>query len=245
MSVVKDRLSSVRDFATYTLLQTVNPIMELPSQDCECDFAYCDGKSLTLQSTLLVFLGESMLGKKIVSVLLLLVSAAIADTIPSGAKLTVRLDSAINSRTAKTGQTFHGTLARSLVVNGKNIANAGTPVKGKVTHAKSSGRLHDPGELTLRLTSVEINDKPVTISTTAYRAKGKSHTKGNVEKIGGGAAAGAVIGGLAGGGKGALIGTAAGAGAGTAVAAATGKEEASVPAEAALTFTTTAAANLK
>jgi len=186
-----------------------------------------------------------MLGKKTVSVLLLLVSAAVADTIPSGAKLTVRLDSAINSRTAKTGQTFHGTLAHSLVVNGKNIAHAGTPVKGKVTHAKTSGRLHDPGELTLRLTSVAINGKPVAISTTAYRAKGKSHTKGNVEKIGGGAAAGALIGGLAGGGKGALIGTAAGAGAGTAVAAATGKEEASVPAEAALTFTTTAATNSK
>jgi hypothetical protein len=186
-----------------------------------------------------------MLGKKIASVLLLLVTAAAADTIPSGAKLTVRLDSAINSRTAKTGQTFHGTLARSLVVNGKSIADAGTPVKGKITHAKSSGRLHDPGELTLRLTSVEIKGKTVAISTTAYRAKGKSHTKGNVEKIGGGAAAGALIGGLAGGGKGALIGTAAGAGAGTGVAAATGKEEASVPAEAALTFTTTAATTVK
>jgi hypothetical protein len=186
-----------------------------------------------------------MLGKKIVSVLLLLVTAAVADTIPSGAKLTVRLDSGINSRTAKTGQTFHGTLARSLVVNGKNVADAGATVKGKVSHAKSSGRLHDPGELTLRLTSVEIHGKAVAISTTAYRAKGKSHTKGNVEKIGGGAAAGALIGGLAGGGKGALIGTAAGAGAGTGLAAATGKEEASVPAEAALTFTTAAAATVK
>ena len=130
-----------------------------------------------------------MLSKKIASVLLLLVTAAVADTIPSGARLTVRLDSAINSRTAKTGQTFHGTLARSLVVNGKSIADAGTPVKGKVTHAKSSGRLHDPGDLTLRLTSVKINGEAVAIATTAYRAKGKSHTKGNVEKIGGGAAA--------------------------------------------------------
>jgi hypothetical protein len=186
-----------------------------------------------------------MIGRKIASMLLLLATAAVADTIPSGARLTVRLDSGINSRTAKTGQRFHGTLARNLVVNGKSIADAGTPVKGKVTHAKSSGRLHDPGELTLRLTSMEIHGKAVPISTTAYRAKGKSHTKGNVEKIGGGAAAGALIGGLAGGGKGALIGTAVGAGAGTGVAAATGKEEASIPAEAALTFTTTATATVK
>jgi hypothetical protein len=186
-----------------------------------------------------------MLGKKIVSVLLLLASAAAAETIPAGARISVRLDSGINSRSAKTGQSFHATLARNLVVNGKTVADAGTPVKGRVTHAKSSGRLHDPGELTLRLTSVEIHGKSVAISTTAYRAKGKSHTKGNVEKIGGGAAAGALIGGLAGGGKGALIGTAAGAGAGTGVAAATGKEEASIPAESALTFAITTAATLK
>jgi len=85
----------------------------------------------------------------------------------------------------------------------------------------------------------------VPVSTNGYHAKGKSHTKGNVEKIGGGAAAGALIGALAGGGKGALIGTAVGAGAGTGVAAATGKEEAVVPAEAALTFTTTSAAQAK
>lgn len=186
-----------------------------------------------------------MIAKKIVPVLLLFVAAAAAETIPAGAHLSVRLDSSLSSGTAKTGQSFHGTLARPLTVNGKNIAETGASVKGKVTHAKSSGRLHDPGELTLRLTSVEINGKTVPLATTAYRAKGKSHTKGNVEKIGGGAAAGALIGGIAGGGKGALIGTAVGAGAGTGVAAATGKEEASVHAETALTFTTTAAATVK
>ena len=75
--------------------------------------------------------------------------------------------------------------------------------------------------------------------------KGKSHTKSNATKIGGGAAAGALIGGRVGGGKGAGIGALAGGGAGTGVAAATGKEEVVIPAEAALTFTTTAAASVK
>ena len=58
--------------------------------------------------------------------------------------------------------------------------------------------------------------------------------------IGGGAGAGALIGGLAGGGKGALIGGLAGAGAGTAGAAATGKKEVVFPAETRFTFTTRA-----
>ncbi len=183
-------------------------------------------------------LGRSL---KTASVLLLLALAAAAQTIPSGTRLTVRLGSRISSGTAQSGQTFDAALARDLVVNGKTLARAGAPARGRVTYAKSSGRLHAPGQLTLRLTSVEINGKMVPVSTSGYHAKGKSHTKGNVEKIGGGAAAGALIGALAGGGKGALIGTAVGAGAGTGVAAATGKEEAVVPAEAALTFTTTSA----
>src|SRR5262249_52471917 len=118
--------------------------------------------------------------------------------------------------------------------------------KGKITYAKSSGRLHAPGQVSIRLTSVQLADgKTLALSTSAFRAKGKSHTKSNVTKIGGGAAAGALIGGLAGGGKGALIGTAAGAGAGTGVAAATGREEAIVHAETAITFTTTASATAR
>ncbi len=183
---------------------------------------------------------------KSVSLLLLVTAVALAEsTIPAGTRVTVRIDSQINSGRAKTGQAFHGNLAHALFLNGKTIAEAGAPVQGKVTYVKSSGRLHAPGELAIRLTSIEMHGKKVGITTSALRAKGKSHTKSNVTKIGGGAVAGAVIGGLAGGGKGALIGTAVGAGAGTGVAAATGKEEAVLHAESALTFTTITTATVK
>src|SRR5712691_9331665 len=197
------------------------------------------------------FEGGFMLGKslgrslKTAPVLLLLAIAAAAQTIPSGTRLTVRMGSGISSGRTQSGQTFDAALARDLVVNGKTLAKAGAPARGKVTYAKSSGRLHDPGELSLRLTSVEVNGRNVPVSTTAFHAKGKSHTKSNLTKIGGGAAAGALIGGLAGGGKGALIGTAVGAGAGTGVAAATGKQEAVVHSQTTLTFTMTAAASVK
>ena len=176
--------------------------------------------------------------RKLVMTLLTLLAFAtfaMAVTIPAGTKVTVRTTSAMSSGTAKAGETWQGTLAKDVVVNGQTVAKAGDAVEGKITNAKSSGRLHAPGILTVRLTS--INGQPV--SSTAVSRKGKSHTKGNAEKIGGGAAAGAVIGAIAGGGKGALIGSAAGAGAGTGVAAYTGKEEATIPAEALLTFTVT------
>ncbi len=181
-----------------------------------------------------------MLGKsfKAISLLTLLALAAAAQTIPAGTQLTVRVGSEISSGTAKAGDRFDATLAHPLVVNGKTLARTGAPVKGKVTSAKSSGRLHAPGELTLRLTSVQVNGRMLPIATSSHSVKGKGHTKSNATKIGGGAAAGALIGALAGGGKGAAIGAGVGAGAGTGVAVATGKEEAVVPVETALTFTT-------
>ena len=177
--------------------------------------------------------------KLVVLAMLVLCSALLVNAaeIPAGTHVTVRLGSELSSGTAKAGQTWQGTVAKDVVVNGQTVAKVGDAATGKVTSAKSSGRLHAPGILTLRLTSV--NGQPV--SSAAYGRKGKSHTKSNATKIGGGAAAGAVIGAIAGGGKGAAIGTLAGGAAGTGVAAYTGKEEAVIPAETVMTFTITGA----
>ena len=136
---------------------------------------------------------------------------------------------------AHTGEVWSGTLTHDIVEHGKVVARAGSPVKGKVTYVNRSGRLHKPGALTLRLTS--INGE--TVYSSRVSRQGKSHTKSNVTKIGGGAGAGALIGAVAGGGKGAAIGAGAGAAAGTGVAAATGKQEVRIPAESVLTFTIT------
>jgi hypothetical protein len=174
-----------------------------------------------------------------IATVLLATAFAVAQNIPAGTPVTIRISSGLSSGTAHAGQTFEGSLARNLVVGGKTIAPAGSPVRGKVTLAKSSGRLHAPGQLSIRLTSIRADGHPIAVSSNAYRVIGKSHTKSNVTKIGGGAAAGALIGAVAGGGKGAAIGTVVGAGAGTGVAAATGKQEAVIPAEHTMTFRVT------
>jgi hypothetical protein len=158
-----------------------------------------------------------------------------AATIPSGSHATVRINTALSSATARIGEGWSGTLTNDIVNHGKVVARAGAPVKGKVTYVNRSGRLHKPGALTLRLTSIAGE----TVYSSRVSRQGKSHTKSNATKIGGGAGAGALIGALAGGGKGAAIGAAAGAGAGTGVAAATGKQEVRIPAESVLTFTIT------
>jgi hypothetical protein len=177
-------------------------------------------------------------------VVTLLTLASLAQEIPAGTRISVRTGSELNSGKASAGQEWQGSLARDLVVNGKTIAKSGSGVRGKITVAKSSGRLHAPGQLSVRLTSVDTSNGSVAVKTSSIFRKGASHTKSNATKIGGGTAAGAVLGGIFGGGKGALIGAGAGAAAGTGVAAATGKKEAVIPAETMLTFTTSAASGV-
>ena len=81
--------------------------------------------------------------------LLTLEALASAQSVPAGTRITVRTDSQINSATAHVGQSFRANLVRDLVVDGKTIAKAGAPAKGKVTYAKSSGQLRN-GQLTIR-----------------------------------------------------------------------------------------------
>ena len=74
------------------------------------------------------------------------------------------------------------------------------------------------------------------VATSSYEATAKGKGKRTAGFVGGGAGGGALIGGLAGGGKGALIGGLLGAGAGTAGAAFTGNKDISIPAESVVTF---------
>ncbi len=159
-------------------------------------------------------------------------------TIPAGSLVHVRITEDLSSEVAQPGDTFHGVLENPIEVNGKTAYPRGAAVTGRVRTVERSGRLHHPGVLELELIRVESGGKYSTLTTEPWFLKGKSHTKSNVTKIGGGAAAGAIIGAIAGGGKGAAIGAGVGAAAGTGVAAATGKQPATVESESIVTFTT-------
>jgi hypothetical protein len=97
----------------------------------------------------------------------------------------------------------------------------------------------------LALDTITINEKAIPVATSSVIARGSSHNKRNLAWIGGSTAGGALIGGLAGGGKGALIGSAIGAGGGTTAAYATGKKDVGFGVERRLTFRTTQPINVK
>jgi hypothetical protein len=156
--------------------------------------------------------------------------------VPAGSSLVVRVGNTISSKTANPGDTFTGTLAHSVSVNGVVAVPAGASVTGTVVDAKSPGRFKGEGVLSIALTSISVRGVPTTISTSTYAQTIKGKGKRTAVMAGGGTGAGALIGGLAGGGKGALIGGLVGAGAGTAGAAFTGNKELTIPAETAVTF---------
>ena len=75
-----------------------------------------------------------------------LVTAAVAERIPSGTHVTARVGHTLSSASAHQGQTWTGSLTHDITEHGKVIARTGDPVTGKVTYVKPSGRLHAPGE---------------------------------------------------------------------------------------------------
>src|SRR5438270_8367336 len=161
--------------------------------------------------------------------------------VPSGTLIRASMVDSLSSDTAREGETFQASLEDPITANGQVVFPRGSQVTGSVVAVHPSGRLSDPGALQLSLDSINNGSQTVHITTEPLLIRGESHTKSNVEKIGGGAAVGAIIGAIAGGGKGAAIGAGAGTAAGTGVAAATGKRDAKVETEEILTWTTVAA----
>ncbi len=158
-------------------------------------------------------------------------------TVPTGKVLTIRLSSEVGSKASQPGQSFGGSLAKAVEVNGAVAIPAGARVEGVVVDAKPMGRFAGGALLQLRLQTITVNGEELPLQTATFTQTLKGKGKRTGAMVGGGAGLGALIGGIAGGGKGALIGAAAGAGAGTAGTALTGNKEIVLPAESAVSFT--------
>ena len=166
-------------------------------------------------------------------------------TVPSGKVLTVRLSDAVGSKLSQAGQSFGGSLAKPIEVDGETVIPAGAKVSGEVVDAKPLGRFAGGALLQLRLNSIRVNGEELPVETATFTQTIKGKGKRTAVLAGGGAGLGALIGGLAGGGKGAAIGAAAGAGAGTGGAAFTGNKEIVLPAESAVPFTLKASLKIR
>jgi BON domain len=158
-------------------------------------------------------------------------------TIPANTVLTVRTIDTIDSKTNQAGEVFRASLDAAIVVNNEVIVPAGADAYIKLVTASSAGRFAGRNELTLELSSVTFRGKTYNVVTSDVRQSGASRGKGSAEKIGGGAALGALIGAIAGGGKGAAIGAAVGGAGGAGLQGLRKGKDLKIPSETRLDFT--------
>jgi BON domain len=158
-------------------------------------------------------------------------------TVPANTIVTVRTIDSIDSKTNQAGQVFKASLDAPIVVDNRVIVPSGADAYVKLANAKSAGKVTGRSELGLELASIVFQAKTYNVVSSDVKQTGTSRGKQSAERIGGGAALGALIGAVAGGGKGAAIGAAVGGGAGTGVQIFTHGQQVKIPSETRLDFT--------
>ena len=157
-------------------------------------------------------------------------------TIPADTPVTVRMIDAVDSETSRLGETYRASLDEPVYVNGQEVIPRGADVLTKLVEARQSGRIQGRTALTLALSTITVNGRPVDVTSTDVRTESSSRGERSAKVIGGTAALGAIIGAIAGGGKGAAIGAGSGAAVGTGAEVLTGGQKVRIPSETRLTF---------
>ena len=151
-------------------------------------------------------------------------------TVPADTVIRVRMDTELNSRTARVGDRFSTTVIEPVYGGGSgvDVVPTGSKVWGRVTTVRRAGR-RTPGNISVSFYQVELPSgvrHTINGSLSSLQADdvnsdnegtvtGKGNRKRDAVFIGGGATTGAIIGAIAGGGKGAAIGAILGGAAGT------------------------------
>ena len=150
-------------------------------------------------------------------------------TVDRSERLRARMNSTINSKTARVGDTFTANVTEPVYSNnGVLVIPAGSKVTGRVDAAVPARKGGKPGTIDVSFTHLRlpngttrrINGSLTDLHAEDARSNAEGTASGDRMKhrkiifIGGGGAGGAVLGGAVGGGKGALIGGLIGAGAG-------------------------------
>jgi hypothetical protein len=151
-------------------------------------------------------------------------------TVGAGQTFRVRLNQELSSENARIGDRFTTTVVDPVYADGVEVIPAGSTITGRVSGVTRAER-RKAGTISVQFVSVQlpngtaraINGSLTDLPQNAggrgdneSTVGGKSTTKRNAIFIGGGAATGALIGAIAGGGKGAGIGAIVGGGLGTA-----------------------------
>ncbi|HEY3826412.1 MAG TPA: hypothetical protein VGL82_17730 [Bryobacteraceae bacterium] len=157
-------------------------------------------------------------------------------TVPADTSVVVRMIDAVNSDTARLGETFRASLAEPIYVNGQEAIPRGADVTTRLVTDQKSGKIEGRTVLTLALSTITINGRPMDVTSSDVQTESSSRGKRSAGVIGGATALGAIVGAIAGGGKGAAIGAGSGAAVGTGAEVLTNGQKVRIPSETRLTF---------
>lgn len=132
-------------------------------------------------------------------------------SVPVGTEVDVRLQTSLNSGTAKVEQRFEATTVVDYLVGGKVVIPAGSMVRGFVSSVRAAGKVDRRGSITLSFDEIRVATRTYRLRASVTQAIDRKVGE-DTARIGAGAAVGAIIGGLIGGGKGALLGVLVGGG---------------------------------
>jgi hypothetical protein len=95
-------------------------------------------------------------------------------TIPQGVPVRATVSQALASNKNHSGDVFAAILSAPIKVDGKTVVPKGAHLAGRVITARKAG----PAELTVALTSVEVNGKSYRLATEPVNRSGKAPAKG-------------------------------------------------------------------
>ncbi len=149
-----------------------------------------------------------------------LAQAAETLIVPHGTRILARLETTLSSKSNRQGDRFTAKVTEPVLVRGIEAIPAGSTIEGRVARVEEAGRVQGRAEISLayeRLvfpngisetivgSQADLDDKEK-VDHREGTIKGESSRKRDAAEIGVGAAVGAGIGGISGGGKGAAIG---------------------------------------
>ena len=128
-----------------------------------------------------------------------------------GTPLDVRLQTPLNSGTAKVEQRFEATTVLDLELDKEIVIPAGSVVRGFVSSVRAAGKIDRVGSMTLSFDELRIENRTYKLRASVMEALDGKIAQ-DATRIGVASIAGGVIGAILGGGKGALLGVMIGGG---------------------------------
>ena len=166
-------------------------------------------------------------------------------TIPVGTLLRVRLNEPLDTAQLKDGAYFQATAATDVYQGGVLAIPRGAVLTGQVVESKKGGALGGSATLRLQLTNINLEGHTFPLASDVWSNKGPNKAGYTAANTVGGAALGAIIGGIAGRGAGAAIGAGIGGAAGLGASAATSGPRLYLPVESQIDFHLTAPATVQ